>query len=172
NGVAAVDDEWFEHAVDAVVLGVPVKLCPVEETIWSKAFIMERERFDGADVAHLLRACAPNLDWPRLLRRFGPHWRVLLTHLVMFGFIYPGERWRIPAGVTRELSARLADEFDTVVPDERLCYGTILSRAQYLTDIERWGYVDARLTLGAMTADDIAHWTAAIEDREPPATAA
>ena len=25
--------------------------------IWSKAFIMERERFDGADVAHLLLHC-------------------------------------------------------------------------------------------------------------------
>ena len=28
NGVAEVDDEWFAHAVDEEVLGVPVKLCP------------------------------------------------------------------------------------------------------------------------------------------------
>ena len=27
NGVAEVDDEWFAHAVDEEVLGVPVKLC-------------------------------------------------------------------------------------------------------------------------------------------------
>jgi hypothetical protein len=27
-----------------------VKLMPVEESIWTKAFIMERERFDGADI--------------------------------------------------------------------------------------------------------------------------
>jgi hypothetical protein len=172
NGVAVVDDGWFEHAVDATVLGVPVKLCPPEETIWSKAFIMERERFDGADVAHLLRACAPELDWNRLLRRFGPHWRVLLSHLVLFGFIYPGEHWRIPAGVMRELSARLADEVEAPAPEERLCYGTILSRAQYLTDIEKWGYEDARLAKGIMSAEDIALWTDAIEDREPPAAAA
>jgi hypothetical protein len=170
NGVAVVDDGWFKHAVEATVLGMPVKLCPPEETIWSKAFIMERERFDGADVAHLLRACAPHLDWARLLWRFGPHWRVLLSHLVLFGFIYPGERWRIPAGVMRELSARLAADGD-VVPGERLCNGTLLSRAQYLTDIEQWGYVDGRLRLGAMTAQDIARWTDAI-DRERPAAAA
>jgi hypothetical protein len=172
NGVAVVDDGWFEHAVDATVLGVPVKLCPPEETIWSKAFIMERERFDGADVAHLLRACAPGLDWKRLLWRFDAHWRVLLSHLALFGFIYPGECWRIPAGVMRELSARLAAEVEAPAPEERLCYGTILSRAQYLTDIETWGYRDARLTLGTMTVDDIARWTDAIEDREPPAAAA
>ena len=28
-----------------------------EEMIWSKAFIMERERYDGADIAHLILAC-------------------------------------------------------------------------------------------------------------------
>jgi hypothetical protein len=170
NGVAVVDDGWFEHAVEATVLGMPVKLCPPEETIWSKAFIMERERFDGADVAHLLRACAPHLDWARLVWRFGSHWRVLLSHLVLFGFIYPGERWRIPAGVMRELSARLAADGDPV-PGERLCGGTFLSREQYLTDLEQWGYADGRLRLGAMTAQDIARWTDAI-GRERPAAAA
>jgi hypothetical protein len=122
-------------------------------------------------VAHLLRACAPHLDWARLLWRFGPHWRVLLSHLVLFGFIYPGERWRIPAAVMRELSARLAADGD-VVPGERLCGGTFLSRAQYLTDIEQWGYADGRLRLGVMSVQDIARWTDAIEDRQPPAAAA
>ena len=47
---------------------MPVKLAPAEEMIWSKAFIMERERYDGADVAHLLHACARRMDWQRLLR--------------------------------------------------------------------------------------------------------
>ena len=37
NGVAEVDEEWFSHASDAEILGVPVKLCPAEEMIWSKA---------------------------------------------------------------------------------------------------------------------------------------
>jgi hypothetical protein len=173
NGVATVDDGWFAHAVDAELFGVPVKLCPPEETIWSKALIMERERYDGADIAHLLRALGPGLDWPRLLMRFGPHWRVLLSHLVLFGFIYPGERWRIPAEVMRELTGRLAGEIDAPeAEDERLCQGTLLSRAQYLPDITTWGYGDARLKpRGSMTADDVARWTAGIEDDEPSAAA-
>ncbi len=58
--------------------------------IWSKAFIMERERYDGADIAHLILACGRDLDWRRLLGRFGRRWRVLLSHLVLFGFVYPG----------------------------------------------------------------------------------
>src|SRR4028119_74474 len=56
NGYGAVDDIWFEHAIEEEVLGMPVRICPVEEMICSKAFIMARDRFDGADVAHLLRA--------------------------------------------------------------------------------------------------------------------
>ena len=40
------------------LLGVPVKHCAPEEMIWMKAYIMERERFDGADIAHILRCCA------------------------------------------------------------------------------------------------------------------
>src|SRR3954452_19941038 len=56
NSVAEVTDDWFEHATDGEVLGVPVKLCPVEEMIWSKSYVQGRERYDGADVAHLIPA--------------------------------------------------------------------------------------------------------------------
>ena len=62
NGVAAVDDEWFVHSVEEEIFGRPVRLIPPEEMIWSKAFIMERERYDGNDVIHLLRARAGSLD--------------------------------------------------------------------------------------------------------------
>ena len=173
NGVARVDDEWFEHAVGTEVLGIPVKICPAEETIWSKALIMERERYDGADVAHLIRALGPQLDWARMLRRFGPHWRVLLSHLVLFGFIYPGERWRVPAAVLRDLTARLLTEVQASDLDERLCCGTLLSRAQYLHDLNAWAYRDARLhPTGAMTHDDIAVWTAGIDEQESKPAAA
>lgn len=162
NNVARVDDQWFEHAPDDIVLGVPVKLVPPEEMVWSKGFIMERERFDGADIAHVLRACSDRLDWDRLLGRYGAHWRVLLAHLVLFGLIYPGERSRIPSDVLQPLLARAAAEGDD---QAGVCGGTLLSRQQYLTDIGRWEYADARLLHGWMTPGDIAHWTAAIEGK-------
>jgi hypothetical protein len=44
NGLCEVDDLWFKHAVPGRVFGFPVKFCPPEEMIWSKAFVMERER--------------------------------------------------------------------------------------------------------------------------------
>ena len=163
NGIAVVDDGWFEHAVEADVLGVPVRLTPVEEMIWSKAFVMERERYDGADVAHLLLARAASLDWDRLLARFGDHWPVLLAHLVLFRFAYPGHRDGVPRPVLDGLVQRLLASDDVAVELARTCLGTLTSRQQYLVDVEEWRYRDGRLPpTGTMTEAEIAAWTASI----------
>jgi hypothetical protein len=162
NGVARVDNEWFEHAARDHVLDVPVLLCPPEEMIWSKSFVQERERFDGSDVAHLLRAKGDQLDWQRLLRRFGSHWQVLLSHLILFGYVYPSEKERVPRWVVGELMRRHEDAL-SAPPSERVCRGTLLSRQQYLPDIQAWGYRDARTRAdNPMTDDEIAIWTAGI----------
>ena len=161
NGIARVDDLWFDHSTKANVLGVIARLSPVEEMIWSKAFVQERERFDGADVIHLLRETGPSLDWPRLLMRFGDHWRVLLSHLILFGFVYPDRRESVPAWVMDELIRRLGVSRPRT--DNDVCYGTLLSREQYLYDVERLRYRDGRLEpTGAMTPEQIAIWSASI----------
>jgi hypothetical protein len=160
NGVAEVDDEWFEYAPRGEALGLPVRLMPAEEMIWSKAFIMERERFDGADVIHLIRTRQHELNWPRLLERFGEHWRVLLAHLILFTYVYPGEQ---PPPAMDELVARLRDP-QASDPELRICRGTLLSRGQYLVDVDKWNYADPRLApLGTMTPEELAVWTDAIE---------
>jgi Nucleotidyl transferase of unknown function (DUF2204) len=166
NGLCEVDNSWFERAHGHEFLGLPVKLCAPEEMIWMKAYIMERERFDGADIAHILQSCSEKLDWPHLVHRFGPDWRVLLSHLVLFGYIYPGERDKIPAAIMDDLIARLRSEKRSAGAD-RICRGTLLSRKQYLLDIQKRGFRDARLQQRVqMNAKDIAHWTKAIAKEE------
>jgi hypothetical protein len=161
NGLAAVDDEWFEHASHGELLGQRVLLTPAEEMIWSKAFVMERERCDATDVLHLLRG-ARQLDWQRLLRRFGAHYRVLYAHLVLYGYAYPSERTAIPKHVLKQLAEQLADE-QGHSDARRLCQGTLLSREQFLVDIMQWGFEDARNGDDvAMTEEQIGQWTKAI----------
>jgi hypothetical protein len=168
NGLTPVGDGWFEGNLHADVLGVPVLVANVEDSLTSKAFIMERERYDGADIAHLIHATAERLDWQGLLRRFGAHWRVLLAHLTLFGFIYPGERHRIPRWLMETLVGRLSAEMrDHATSDANVCAGTLLSREQYLHDVEQLGYVDGRLTpASTMTPEDVAVWTGAIPARQ------
>ncbi len=168
NGVAVVDDLWFEHAIGADILGMGVKLSPPEEMIWSKAFVQERERFDGADVLHLFYRFGPTLDWQRLLDRFGPHWRVLLSHIIMFGFVYPGRRCLIPGWVTDRLMSRLAAERDD--HSDHVCNGTLAvagavrlrpgrpvlrrraGRAQRTSDPRRNRYLDGGYRRGEVAA--------------------
>jgi hypothetical protein len=164
NGVAVVDDLWFKYAVSGRVLDMDVRLIPAEEMIWSKGLIMERERYDGADVAHVIRAVGDKLDWRRLIDRYGKYSRVLYVHIILFGFIYPSQRAKIPGWVMDEMAQRLAAEVHAGNSDDDICYGTILSRQQYLVDITERGYRDARLRPdGNMNAEEIAHWTAGID---------
>jgi hypothetical protein len=166
NGIAEVDDDWFVHARKSKVLGIQALFCPPEEMIWSKAYIMERERYDGADVAHLLKACGRELDWQRLLRRFAVDWPVLLAHLILFSYIYPAERGQIPTWVMNKLQRYWRAEQKRGSAPQRMCRGTLLSREQFLPDIYCWKYKDPRLAPhGKMSPESVAHWTAAIPSK-------
>jgi hypothetical protein len=163
NGACPVDDAWFAHARKARIFGMTVALTPPEEMIWSKAFIMERHRYDGADVAHILLAQAPDLDWERLIDRFGERWLVLLVHMLMFRFVYPQRARQIPDEVISRLVARLP-EAARAAPLERgksVCRGTLLSFAEYLPDVREWGFLDSRLRKlgGGLSQAEIDRWT-------------
>jgi hypothetical protein len=98
---------------------------------------------------------------------------VLHAHLILFGYVFPDERARVPAWVMQELADRLAwDEARSgreIARDPSVCQGTLLSREQYLVDIEQLGYGDARILHDdvGMTADDVSRWTEAIPGRGP-----
>jgi hypothetical protein len=100
-----------------------------------------------------------------LIQRFDPHTTLLLSHLLVFQFAYPAHRANVPDWVLDELwqRARRSDAHS-----ERLCRGTLISREQYLVDVEQWGYLDAReMPHGRMTRQQIQDWTAAItKDKE------
>jgi len=162
NGLGEVDDVWFSAAPAAEIFGIAAKIAPPEELIWQKAFIMERERFDGADIIHLLASCATRINWKYLIERFGPDWRVLLSHLILFGFAFPSKRDLIPTAVIEELSARLRKELAESPLALPLCNGTLLSRLQYLSDITSGGFIDARTTGRCrIKPEEIQEWTKA-----------
>ncbi|MBI4494850.1 MAG: nucleotidyltransferase [Chloroflexi bacterium] len=144
NGLCPVDESWLERAPRANVLGYMAKLVPPEEMIWSKVYIQERERFDGADVLHIIRQQGARLDWQRLLARLDSDWEVLLAHLVNFRFAYPSERDVVPRWLMEELLSRVDRQLNTRPPTARICRGPLLSRTQYEADITGWGYQDVR----------------------------
>jgi hypothetical protein len=87
----------------------------------------------------------------------------LFSHLVLFGFIYPSKRSLIPVGVMNQLTERLLHESQDFGDEDKRCNGTLLSRAQYLPDVERWGFSDPRLEARSnLTPENLQTWTAAI----------
>ena len=90
---------------------------------------------------------------------------MLLSHLILFGFIYPDKRQNIPAWVMDELTRRLSVSRPNLQSD--VCYGTLLSREQYLHDLRSWKYRDGREQPdGPMSNEEIDIWTRAIP--QPP----
>jgi hypothetical protein len=147
NGLCNVDAGWFQHARPARLLGSRVRLIPPEEMIWSKSFVQDRYRYDGADIAHILRRRGRTLDWQRLLDRMGPDWEVLLGHVVNFRFVYPAERANVPEWVLQELVSRLEhsqSEAERGRPMPPVCRGTLFTPHDYVPDVTAWGYADAR----------------------------
>jgi hypothetical protein len=84
------------------------------------------------------------MDWKHLMRRFEPHWEVLLAHLTFYRFSYPGQRDHVPRWVWDALLDRARDQHNE--PEKKkLCRGMLIAKGQYHVDVEHWGYSDARM---------------------------
>ena len=144
NGICVVDDAWFERAEAGRYLGLPTNFVPPEEMIWSKAFVMARDRFDGGDIAQLIRARGRSLDWELVLRRFGAHWPILFVHVVLFTYTFPSESAAVPSWIRAELERRWRKQRSAGRGGRRICRGPLLSPPEYLQDIGPRGYLDVR----------------------------
>jgi hypothetical protein len=82
-----------------------------------------------------------DLDWKRLLQRTEQHWHLLLSHLVLFQFVYPSDFHDvIPKWVFDELMGKAYEQYDLPAPLERVCRGTIIDNTQYEVDVKEWDY--------------------------------
>jgi hypothetical protein len=141
NAALRVDATWIERSLPKQILGVPCRVLAAEEMIASKVFVTRRERFDGADVAHLVRACGKSLDWNRLLQLLDSHWELLYWSLVLFAYIYPSETDRVPERIWRELSQRFAEQ--ATHPRKSAPFrGSLVDPLMFAIDVKEWGERD------------------------------
>ena len=144
HGHLAINDLSFEGVRQEKVLGVPANLMPPEEMIASAMYVAGRNRFDGPEVAHLIRASKGKLNWQRILERIGEHRQLLLWHLVMFDFIYPGHSNYLPKELMVELFNEMRQRWEKKRTNPKAFRGTLLDPFSYTVDVEDWGYEDRR----------------------------
>lgn len=140
NWATYVDDHWFTNAEPAQVCGVDTFLAPAEDIILSKAWVAGRERFDGADIAHLIRARGDRFDWDDVVARFGPHWELLMQYMVLYRFAYPEAPEHAPAEVIKRMASWIGTEKEYA--DGLPFRGILLDRYAYLHDLRFEGRPD------------------------------
>lgn len=146
NGLYKVDQSWFDHAREGEVLGRIVKLVPVEEMIRSKAYIQSRDRYDGADVIHLMLTQGKTLNWRFLIQKMDPHWEILMAHILNFLFVYPSERKFIPRWVMNYLMDKIRERLSHPPTKDRITRGLLLS-PEYEVGVAKWGFQPIRTLL-------------------------
>jgi len=106
-----------------------------------KVDVQNRERYDGADINHLLLKAGRRLDWARLWKRMDTHWHLLLAQLLIFQFVYPSEyRNIVPDWLFLDLLDRAKEQYDLPPSLERVCQGPLIDQTQYEVDIKMWNY--------------------------------
>jgi len=137
NAVIVVEDSWIARASPAVVQGVKTRVLAPEELVASKIFVARRERFDGADIAHVIYGTYPSFDWDREMQLVGAHWEMLLWSLVLFRYVYPAHSHYVPAAIWRELLHRLENELAR--PDPKAPFrGSLVDNNMFAIDVNEW----------------------------------
>ena len=140
--ISPITDQWFTERHTAQIYGLEVPIIPPTELVWSKSFVQTRERYDGADVLHVILRQHDKIDWHRLLAHMDAWWEVLLIQLLNFRFVYPSERDLVPAWLMDELLQRLATRGSLPPTETKICRGRLYSRTDYLIDVTEYGYAD------------------------------
>ncbi len=137
NGLIVVEDSWIERARPAVVYGVKTRVLAPEELVASKVFVTRRERFDGADIAHVIYGTYGNFDWQREMELIGEHWEMLLWALVLFRYVYPGQSHYVPAEIWCDLLRRFENALRE--PDAHAKFrGSLVDDNMFAIDVEEW----------------------------------
>jgi hypothetical protein len=138
NAVIRVNRSWIENSRPAMVLDVRARVLAAEELLASKLFVVRRERFDGADVAHIIFASRGNLNWERILALVGEHWEILLFALVLYRYVYPAHSQYVPPWLWQLLLVRFSNELTNRNPSAKF-RGSLVDDKMFAIDVAEWG---------------------------------
>ena len=104
NQRAQTDAIWFERAPAASVRGEALGIVPMEEFLWCKLYIMQRDHCDWTDVFNLIYAVGTKLDWAHLLTRLEEDWPLLKGVLTVYSWLCPSQARKLPRSLTKKLN--------------------------------------------------------------------
>lgn len=103
NQRAQVDEHWFNAAPLLQMRGECLAIIPMEEFVWCKLYILQRDHCDWTDVMNVLFAAGTRLDWDHLLWRLEEDWPVLKALLTLYGWVCPRRASQLPGSLRKRL---------------------------------------------------------------------
>jgi Nucleotidyl transferase of unknown function (DUF2204) len=138
NATIVVDNSWIQRAKPASLLGVQTRVLAAEELLASKLFVTRRERFDGADIAHVIYGTQGKLDWARILQLAGDNWEMLFWALVLFRYVYPAQTHFVPMDIWCDLLTRFQNAVAHPDPNAEF-RGSLIDDKMFAIDVKEWG---------------------------------
>ena len=103
NRRTQVDQGWLDRGPMIRMFDREVRVIPPEELIWSKLYVMQRDRCDWPDILNLVCATGPTLDWNHLIERVAEDLPLIKALLTIFAWVSPEEAAALPKWVWQKL---------------------------------------------------------------------
>ena len=98
-----VEERWISAGPEVKLRGESIRAIPIEDLIWSKLYVIQRERCDWGDVLNLIDAQTGTIAWDQLIDRMGEDAPLLAGVLAIYAWLAPERVALIPERVWTRL---------------------------------------------------------------------
>jgi hypothetical protein len=103
NKRAMVDEGWLDRGPLIQMFDQEFRVIPPEELIWSKLYVLQRDRCDWPDILNLICATGSDLDWNHLIRRVAEDLPLIKGLVSVFSWISPERAALLPSWIWQKL---------------------------------------------------------------------
>jgi hypothetical protein len=106
NHIAQVSEEWFERAGWIQIRGEKLWVAPMEEMMWCKLYILQRNRCDWIHLFNLVFARSRDIDWGHLLSLLKGDAPLLKAFLTVYTWLCPNQALGLPKNLRKQLGGQ------------------------------------------------------------------
>ncbi|HYI94619.1 MAG TPA: nucleotidyltransferase [Bryobacteraceae bacterium] len=106
NKRAVVDEGWLVRGPMIRMFDQKFPVISPEELIWSKLYVLQRDRCDWPDILNLISATGPALDWDHLIDRVAEDQPLIKGVLSVFSWVAPESAAQLPGWVWDKLELK------------------------------------------------------------------
>lgn len=133
NHRAVVDEMWILRGPQAAVHSLILRVLPCEELMFTKLYIIQRDRCDWPDLLNILHAAGKSMDWRHLLFRLEDDVALLQGLLSVYAWLCPHAAMTLPEWLWESVGLSVRRNGPHCIDGERV---NLLDSRPWFTPIE------------------------------------